>query len=89
MATADEPGLLRVEVVGTSRRELALDRADFFDLGSRPSSTLSLEVSESAQRYEPLDARAIRFRAGDFTALVQFGPDSLVERYVGLAERLR
>jgi hypothetical protein len=49
----------------------------------------SLEVSESAQRYEPLDTRTIRFRAGAFAALLHFGPDALVERYEGLAERLR
>jgi hypothetical protein len=109
-----EPGLLRVEVVGESRRELALEGADFFDLGFSPLfnslpvvrdglledgaardyvmrwvDVPSLEVSESLQRYEPLDARTIRFRAGEFTALVRFGPDSLVERYEGLAERLR
>jgi uncharacterized protein len=49
----------------------------------------SLEVSESAQRYEPLDERTIRFSQTDFTALLTFGSDLLVERYEGLAERLR
>jgi uncharacterized protein len=49
----------------------------------------SLDVLESAQRYEPVDTRTIRFRAGEFTALVRFSPDGLVERYEGLAERLR
>jgi len=49
----------------------------------------SLEVSESAQRYEPVAARTIRFSTGDFTALLEFGADELVERYEGLAERLR
>ncbi len=49
----------------------------------------SLEVSESAQRYEPVDGQTVRFRSDDFTALLQFGPDGLVERYEGLAERLR
>lgn len=49
----------------------------------------SLEVSESAQRYEPVAERTIRFSTGDFVALLEFGEDGLVERYEGLAERLR
>lgn len=109
-----EPGLLRVEVVGERQREVALDGADFFDLGFSPLfnslpvvrdrllqggparnyvmrwvDVPTLELLESAQCYEPIDAHSIRFRAGDFAALVEFGPDALVERYEGLAERLR
>ena len=109
-----EPGVLRVEVVGEQAREIALDGADFFDLGFSPLfnslpvvrdglldggsaqdyvmrwvDVPSLEVSESAQRYGPVEARTIRFRTGDFTALLEFGPDDLLERYEGLAERLR
>ena len=108
-----EPGLLRLEVVGETECEVALEGADFFDLGfsplfnslpvvrdglldgGPPRSYLmrwvdvpTLEVSESLQRYEPVDSRTIRFRAGDFTALVEFGRDALVRRYEGLAERL-
>jgi hypothetical protein len=109
-----EPGRLRLEVVGERSREVALDGADFFDLGYSPLlnslpvvrdrlleggpardyvmrwvEVPSLEVSESAQRYEPLDERTIRFSQTDFTALLTFGSDLLVERYEGLAERLR
>lgn len=109
-----EPGLLRLEVVGDAKREVALDGADFFDLGFSPLFNSlpvvrdgllegglardyvmrwvhvpSLDVSESAQRYEPIDAHTIRFLAGDFTALVEFGSNELVECYEGLAERLR
>jgi len=109
-----EPGLLRLEVVGERTREVALDSADFFDLGFSPLlnslpvvrdrlleggpaheyvmrwvDVPSLEVSESAQRYEPVDDRTIRFSQADFTAMLTFGADLLVERYEGLAERLR
>jgi uncharacterized protein len=108
-----EPGLLRLEVVGERTREVALDGADFFDLGFSPLlnslpvvrdgllaggrahdyvmrwvDVPSLEVSESAQRYEPVDERTIRFRQEDFTAMLTFGSDMLVEGYEGLAERL-
>ncbi|HWN22652.1 MAG TPA: putative glycolipid-binding domain-containing protein [Gaiellaceae bacterium] len=109
-----EPGLLRLEVVGERTREVALDSADFFDLGFSPLlnslpvvrdrlleggpaheyvmrwvDVPSLEVSESAQRYEPVDDGTIRFNQADFTAMLTFGADLLVERYEGLAERLR
>ena len=109
-----EPGLLRLEVVGEARAEVALGDADFFDLGFSPLfnslpvvrdglldvsrardyvmrfvEVPSLEVSTSPQRYEPLGERRIRFRSGNFTAVLEFAPDALVERYEGLAERLR
>jgi uncharacterized protein len=70
-------------------RDRLLDGGPDRDYVMRWVEVPSLDVSESAQRYEPVDTRTIRFRAGEFTALVSFGPDGLVERYEGLAERLR
>jgi uncharacterized protein len=50
----------------------------------------SLEVSRSAQRYEPLDARRVRFVGLDdgFTADLELDADGFVEHYPGLAERV-
>jgi uncharacterized protein len=48
----------------------------------------SLEVSRSAQRYEPLGNGAVRFRSGSFTAKLEFDADGFVTRYEGLAERV-
>ena len=55
----------------------------------------SLDVSESAQRYEPVDTRTIRFRAGEFTALVELRPGRARRALrraggaIALSERLR
>jgi hypothetical protein len=49
----------------------------------------SLEVEPAPQRYEPLGGGAVRFRSGDFVALMTFDGDGLVETYEGLAERVR
>jgi hypothetical protein len=47
-----------------------------------------LEVVEARQRYEPLGVRQLRFSSGDFTAVLDFDDEGLVERYEGLAERI-
>jgi uncharacterized protein len=47
----------------------------------------SLEVSRSEQRYEPIVANAVRFRSGDFEAVLELDEDGFVVRYPGLAER--
>jgi uncharacterized protein len=47
----------------------------------------SLEVSRSEQRYEPIGASAVRFRSGDFEAVLELDEDGFVVRYPGLAER--
>jgi hypothetical protein len=49
----------------------------------------SLEVSRSEQRYEPLGDGLVRFRAGSFTADIQFDADGFVVMYAGLARRLQ
>jgi uncharacterized protein len=48
----------------------------------------SLEVSESAQRYEPLSPGRLRFRSGSFVAEIEYDEDGLVTTYEGLAERV-
>jgi hypothetical protein len=48
----------------------------------------SLEVSESAQRYEPLAPGRLRFSSGDFVAEIEYDEDGLVTRYDCLAERV-
>jgi uncharacterized protein len=47
----------------------------------------SLEVSSSEQRYEPIAANTVRFRSGDFEAVLELDEDGFVLRYPGLAER--
>jgi uncharacterized protein len=46
----------------------------------------SLEVERSEQRYEPIDSRTVRFRSGDFEAVLELDEDGFVVRYPGLAE---
>jgi uncharacterized protein len=47
----------------------------------------SLEVSRSEQRYEPFAEGLVRFRSGDFTAMLELDDDGFVVRYPGLAVR--
>jgi hypothetical protein len=51
-------------------------------------SVPSLEVESSEQRYEPFAPGLVRFRSGDFTAMLEFDDDGFVMRYPGLAERV-
>ena len=66
-------------------------------LGAEPAehamawvSVPELEVTRSAQRYEPLGERRVRFRGLDdgFTAELSLDEHGFVERYPGLAERV-
>jgi uncharacterized protein len=68
----------RVEVAGT-----ALSAEGTHALVAVPS----LEVSRSEQRYEPIGPDAVRFRSGDFEAVLELDADGFVRRYPGLAER--
>jgi uncharacterized protein len=47
----------------------------------------SLEVSRSEQRYEPFAPDLVRFRSGEFTAMLELDEDGFVTRYPGLAQR--
>jgi uncharacterized protein len=47
----------------------------------------SLEVARSEQRYEPFAPGLVRFRSGDFTAMLELDDDGFVVRYPGLAVR--
>ncbi len=47
----------------------------------------SLEVVRSEQRYEPFAPGLVRFRSGDFTAMLEVDDDGFVVRYPGLAAR--
>jgi putative glycolipid-binding protein len=51
-------------------------------------SVPSLEVESSEQRYEPFAPGLVRFRAGDFSAMLELDDDGFVMRYPGLAERV-
>ena len=63
-----------------------LDRARDFRM--RFVEVPSLAVSESPQRYEPLEPGRVRFRSGDFGAEIEYDADGLVTTYEGLAVRL-
>jgi hypothetical protein len=47
----------------------------------------SLAVSMSNQRYEPIGPDLVRFRSGDFEAVLELDEDGFVVRYPGLAEQ--
>jgi hypothetical protein len=47
-----------------------------------------LAVSRSHQRYEPFGPGLVRFRSGDFTAMLELDEDGFVTRYPNLAEVL-
>jgi hypothetical protein len=48
----------------------------------------ALTVARSEQRYEPFGPGMVRFRSGDFTAMLSLDEDGYVVRYPGLAERI-
>ena len=48
----------------------------------------SLEIVRSEQRYEPFAPGLVRFRSGDFTALLELDDAGFVVRYPGLAVRV-
>jgi uncharacterized protein len=47
----------------------------------------SLEVARSEQRYEPFAPGLVRFRSGEFTAMLELDDDGFVVRYPALAAR--
>jgi hypothetical protein len=50
-------------------------------------SVPDLIASRSEQRYEPFAPGLVRFRSGDFSAMLSFDEDGFVVRYPDLAER--
>jgi hypothetical protein len=48
----------------------------------------TLEVSRSAQQYEPLGGGLVRFRAGAFAADIRFDDDGYVVHYPGIGRRI-
>lgn len=69
-------------------RDGLLENGEAHDYVMRFVSVPELEVVDSAQRYEPLGDRRVRFRSGDFVADLEFDEDGFVVRYEGLAERV-
>ena len=51
-------------------------------------SVPDLAVRRSEQRYEPVRPGVVRYRAGTFSAEIDFDDDGFVVRYPGLAERI-
>ncbi|HEV3407877.1 MAG TPA: putative glycolipid-binding domain-containing protein [Gaiellaceae bacterium] len=47
----------------------------------------ALELVRSEQRYEPFAPGLVRFRSGDFSAMLELDDDGFVVRYPGLAVR--
>src|SRR5262245_57395223 len=47
-----------------------------------------LTVESSAQRYEPLGERVVRYRSGDFESDIAFDADGFVVHYGGFVERV-
>jgi hypothetical protein len=70
------------------RDDLLAEGANARDYVMRWVSVPDLTVELSEQRYEPVGEGRIRFIAGDFRALIQFGADRYVDVYEGLATRV-
>jgi hypothetical protein len=51
-------------------------------------SVPDLTASRSEQRYEPFAPGLVRFRSGDFTAMLALDEEGFVVRYPDLAERV-
>jgi Putative glycolipid-binding len=69
-------------------RDRVLEEEQAHDYVMKFVSVPDLEVDESQQRYEPLGGRRLRYRSGDFAAVLEFDDDGLVVRYEHLAERV-
>jgi uncharacterized protein len=69
-------------------RDRVLEEGKTRDYVMRFVSVPDLEVDESQQRYEPLGGRRLRYRSGDFAAVLEFDDDGLVVSYEHLAERV-
>jgi hypothetical protein len=68
-------------------RDRLLESGPAHDYVMRWVDVPSLEVTCSEQRYEPLGNRLVRFRAGSFTADIEFDEQEFVTDYPGIARR--
>jgi hypothetical protein len=69
-------------------RDGLLESGETRDYVMRFVAVPELSVFESQQRYEPLGGRRLRYTSGDFTAVLDFDDDGIVDRYEHLAERV-
>jgi uncharacterized protein len=69
-------------------RDALLEDGETRDYVMRFVAVPELRVFESQQRYEPLGGRRLRYTSGDFTAVLGFDDDGIVDRYEHLAERV-
>jgi hypothetical protein len=69
-------------------RDRLLENENARDYVMQFVSVPELDVNDSKQRYEPLGSGRLRYRSGNFAALLDFDGDGLVVRYEGLAERV-
>jgi uncharacterized protein len=69
-------------------RDGLLEDGEARDYVMRFVAVPELRVFESQQRYEPLGGRRLRYTSGDFTAVLDFDDQGLVDRYEHLAERV-
>jgi uncharacterized protein len=69
-------------------RDRLLENGDARNYVMQFVSVPELDVDESRQRYEPLEERRLRYRSGDFAAVLDFDEHGIVLHYEGLAERV-
>jgi hypothetical protein len=69
-------------------RDGLLERGAPRDYTMRWVDVPSLEVTSSAQRYEPLGDGVVRFSSGTFSAEIRFDADGFVIDYPGIARRV-
>jgi hypothetical protein len=69
-------------------RDRLLENENARDYVMQFVSVPELDVDDSKQRYEPLGSGRLRYRSGNFAAVLDFDSDGLVGRYEGLAERV-
>jgi hypothetical protein len=69
-------------------RDGLLEDGETHDYVMRFVSVPELRLFESQQRYEPLGGGRLRYTSGDFTAVLDFDEDGIVDHYERLAERV-
>jgi hypothetical protein len=69
-------------------RDGLLDGGEARDYTMRFVRVPELEVVSSAQRYEPLGDRVVRYSSGSFSTEIEFDADGFVTNYHGFLERV-